>query len=128
MGGILANSLAILTDSAHLLSDFLDFDISIANVLISRRPASAKTSYGYHRTEVLGALASVSLIWALTLVLVYEAVEPVITPETVDGLVMLITAGCGLVIKIVLTKVLHHHGDTHIAMIITRARSQMWRM
>ena len=111
VGGLIANSLAILTDSAHLLSDLLGFAISIAAVLISRRPASTKTSYGYHRTEVLGALASISLIWALTLVLVYEAVQRVITPETVDGLVMLITAGCGLLVNIVLTKVLHHHGS-----------------
>ena len=114
VGGLLANSLAILTDSAHLLSDLLGFGISIAAVLIGRRPASTKTSYGYHRTEVLGALASVSLIWALTLVLIYEAVLRVITPQEVDGLIMLITAGCGLMINIVLTKVLHqHHGHSH---------------
>jgi len=114
VGGMLANSLAILTDSAHLLSDLLGFGISIAAVLIGRRPASTKTSYGYHRTEVLGALASVSLIWALTIVLVYEAVQRVITPEEVDGLVMLVTAVCGLVINILLTKVLHQHsGHSH---------------
>lgn len=110
VGGMLANSLAILTDSAHLLSDLLGFGISIAAVLIGRRPASAKTSYGYHRTEVLGALASISLIWALTIILVYEAVQRVINPEEVDGLVMLITSVCGLAINILLTKVLHQHG------------------
>lgn len=114
VGGMIANSLAILTDSAHLLSDLLGFGISIAAVLIGRRPASTKTSYGYHRTEVLGALASISLIWALTIVLVYEAIQRVITPEEVDGLVMLITAVCGLVINILLTRVLHQHsGHSH---------------
>lgn len=73
-GGFLANSLAILTDATHLLSDLTGFLISIFSIWIGRKRASITMSYGYHRAEVIGALASVILIWGLTLVLIYEAV------------------------------------------------------
>ena len=74
VGGILANSLAILTDATHLLTDLAGFIISILSIWIGKKSASNTMSYGYHRAEVLGALASVVLIWGLTIGLVYEAV------------------------------------------------------
>ena len=69
IGGYLANSIAIMSDAAHLLSDLLGFLISIISIYISRKVAKNKMSYGYHRAEIIGALVSIVLIWALTLVL-----------------------------------------------------------
>lgn len=113
IGGIIANSLAVMSDSAHMFSDLMGFAISMASLWIAGRPASIEMSYGYHRAEVIGALGSMALIWGLTIWLVYEAVERVTTPEDVDGFLMLLTAVLGLVINIVMIKVLHGHSHGH---------------
>ncbi len=76
-------------------------------------------SFGYHRAEVVGALASVVLIWGLTFWLLYEAVLRFIHKPKVNGMIMLITACIGLVCNLVMIKVLHeresgsHFGHDH---------------
>ena len=65
-GGVISGSLAILTDAAHVFSDILGFCISIISLHITKRPASVRMSYGFHRAEVIGALLSIALIWGLT--------------------------------------------------------------
>ena len=59
----MANSLAIATDAAHLLTDFASFMISLFAIYVASRPATKKMSFGWHRAEVIGATASVLLIW-----------------------------------------------------------------
>ena len=116
IGGYLANSIAIMSDAAHLLSDLLGFLISIISIYISRKVAKNKMSYGYHRAEIIGALVSIVLICALTLWLLYEATLRIITPPVVDGFIMIIIALIGftfnVIMGIVLTKsgVAHSHG------------------
>ena len=118
-GGIFAGSLAIMTDAAHLLSDGSGFLISICAIWVSKKSKKTPTfTYGYARAEILGAFASIALIWFLTLWLLFEAVERVLHPEEVNGKVMVITASFGLLINIVMAKVLHsplnkHHNCSH---------------
>ena len=89
IGGWLSNSLAILTDAAHLLSDVSGFVISIFSIWVGMVPAKRSSlSYGYHRAEIIGALTSVIIIWALTVWLVIEAVNRVLNPTPVNGLIM----------------------------------------
>ena len=116
VGGYLANSLAIMTDAAHLLSDLVSFSISIASLFIAKLPASGFMSYGYHRAEIIGALLSVALIWGLTIWLLFEAVNRVIEPQEVNGEFMLVTAVFGLLCNIIMAKVLHSspgHSHSH---------------
>ena len=118
VGGIMANSLAILSDAAHMLSDFSGFAISMISIIISRNKPTYKLSYGYHRAEVIGALCSILLIWGLTIWLIYEAVQKVVLDEKVtDPWIMLIVAIIGLICNIVMGHVLHsaggHHGHSH---------------
>lgn len=112
-GGYLANSIAIMSDAAHLLSDFLGFIISIVSIYISRRGATHQMSFGYHRAEVIGALVSVTLIWGLTIWLLYEATLRIIKRDEVDGLIMLITAVIGFVFNIVMGVILAYQGIDH---------------
>ena len=116
-GGLYAHSLAILTDAAHLLSDLLGYVISIFSVWLSARPASGIMTFGFQRAEVIGAMASVILIWGLTIWLISEACMRIIDPVEVDGFVMLITSIFGLLCNLVMMKVLHgsgsHHGHSH---------------
>ena len=115
IGGLLSNSLAIMTDAAHILSDLFGLLISIVSICISYRPATSLLTYGYHRAEVIGALGSVLLIWGLAIFLIYEGVMRVLYPKKIDALIMLITACIGLLINIVMVKVLHGgmHGHSH---------------
>ncbi|CAG8605009.1 12608_t:CDS:2, partial [Funneliformis caledonium] len=88
-GGLIAGSLALLSDSFHLLSDVVSFAISLLSIYLARRPATKSLSYGYHRAEILGALLSIFLIWALTGYLCYEAYDRIQHPKIkVDGKTM----------------------------------------
>ncbi|CAK7348620.1 unnamed protein product [Dovyalis caffra] len=114
-GGIKANSLAILTDAAHLLSDVAAFAVSLFSLWAASWEATPRQSYGFFRIEILGALVSIQLIWLLAGILVYEAIVRLIhdTGE-VDGFLMFLVAAFGLLVNIVMALVLgHDHGHDH---------------
>lgn len=114
IGGIISGSLAILTDAAHILSDILGFCISIVSMHITQRPATQKMSYGFHRAEVIGALLSIAMIWALTTWLFSEAIHRLIHKSPVEGSVMLITAIAGLLGNLTMGIVIgHSHSHEH---------------
>ena len=72
--GYLAGSLAIMSDATHLLSDLAGFLISLFSLIVSMKPADRNFTFGYHRFEVLGALASILIIWGLTVWLLMVAI------------------------------------------------------
>lgn len=114
-GGIKANSLAILTDAAHLLSDVAAFAISLFSLWASGWEANPRQSYGFFRIEILGALVSIQLIWLLAGILVYEAIARLIhdTGE-VQGFLMFVVSAFGLVVNIAMALLLgHDHGHGH---------------
>ena len=113
VGGYLANSLAIMTDAAHMLSDVAGFMISYFAIYLGSKPASFAMSFGYSRAEVLGALASIALIWGLIVWLFIEAIHRCITAEEVDGEIMLITSSIGLACNIINIFTLHSCGTSH---------------
>ncbi|XP_070840983.1 proton-coupled zinc antiporter SLC30A8 [Chaetodon trifascialis] len=114
LGGYVAGSLAVMTDAAHLLVDFTSFIISLLSLWLSSRPATHKLSYGWHRAEILGALLSVFTIWLVTGVLVYLAVERLISDDyTIEGTVMLITSACAVLANIIMALTLHQSGHGH---------------
>ncbi|CAL5397580.1 unnamed protein product [Camellia sinensis] len=119
-GGIEANSLAILTDAAHLLSDVAAFAISLFSLWAAGWEATPRQSYGFLRVEILGALVSIQLIWLLAGVLVYEAIVRLIhETDEVNGFLMFIVAAFGLVVNIGMAALLGHdhshsgHGHSH---------------
>ena len=113
IGGALANSLAIMTDAAHLLSDLLGFALSIFALYIGLNDPTQTLSYGYQRAEVIGALTSIILIWGLTLWLIYEAILRVIKRPPVDGTIMLITAVIGFFCNVIMMLTLQSKGMEH---------------
>ncbi|KAK8562363.1 hypothetical protein V6N12_010447 [Hibiscus sabdariffa] len=78
IGGVKANSLAVMTDAAHLLTDVAGFSISLFTVWASAWKATSYQSFGFDRLEVLGALLSVQLIWLISALLIYEAVDRIL--------------------------------------------------
>lgn len=102
VGGLKSNSLSILTDAAHQLSDVLGFVISILAVRVSQKPSTLKHTYGLYRCEIMGALATVLIIWGLIAYIFYEAVCRIMDLESfeIEGEIMLITACIGLAFNI----------------------------
>lgn len=84
-GGLIAGSLAIMTDAAHLLSDASGFFISIGAIYVSKKKPTFIFNHGFHWAEILGAFGSITLIWFLTIWLIYEAIERVIHPEEINA-------------------------------------------
>lgn len=114
LGGYLSNSLAIASDAAHLLTDFASFMISLFSLYMANRPSSKKLLFGWHRAEVIGAIASVLMIWVVTGILVFLAVQRVIyQTEEIDAEIMLITSGVGVLVNLIMGFTLHQHGHTH---------------
>ncbi|KAI3783770.1 hypothetical protein L1987_42856 [Smallanthus sonchifolius] len=114
-GGVKANSLAILTDAAHLLSDVAAFAISLFSVWASGWEATPRQSYGFFRIEILGTLVSIQIIWLLTGILVYEAIYRLLHGTVdVEGGLMFGIAAFGLVVNILMMFILgHDHGHGH---------------
>ncbi|KAL8172535.1 hypothetical protein V2J09_024339 [Rumex salicifolius] len=117
VGGIKANSLAILTDAAHLLSDVAAFAISLFSLWAAGWEATPRQSYGFFRIEILGALVSIQLIWLLAGILVYEAILRLINNTgQVNGFLMFLIAAFGLIVNIGMALLLGHdhgHGPVH---------------
>ncbi|XP_035659204.1 zinc transporter 2-like isoform X1 [Branchiostoma floridae] len=114
IGGYLAGSLAIMTDAAHMMTDFASFMISLFAIWVATRPATKSMNFGYYRAEVMGALVSVLLIWVVTGILVYNAVMRVIHRDMdIDAKIMLITASCGVAVNLVMGFILHQWGHGH---------------
>ncbi|XP_077148077.1 putative proton-coupled zinc antiporter SLC30A3 [Ranitomeya variabilis] len=117
-GGYIAHSLAIMTDAAHLLTDLGSMCVSLFSLWISSRPPTKDMTFGWHRSEILGALASVFSIWIVTGILLYLATARIINNDyDIDGHVMLITSGCAVVVNIIMAYILHQsttfHGHSH---------------
>ncbi|KAK3087465.1 hypothetical protein FSP39_006264, partial [Pinctada imbricata] len=114
VGGILAHSLAIVSDAAHLLTDFASFMISLMALYVAARQPTKKLSFGWYRAEILGALMSILFLWVLTGILFYLAVMRMVKDDyDINSTVMLITAACGVAFNIVMGLTLHQHGHKH---------------
>ena len=101
IGGYLANSIAIFTDTAHLASDMIGFMMSMVAMKMSMRPASKELTFGWHRAEIIGTMCSIIFLLTLTIWLVFEATGRVVDPQEVKGMEMAITAICGLFFNLV---------------------------
>lgn len=98
IGGILSGSLAMIADAVHNLSDALSLIIAFFARKIARRPADASMTFGYGRAEVVAALINYTTLIVIGLYLIYEAVMRFITPEGVDGWLVVIIAGIALIV------------------------------
>uniref|UniRef100_A0A8C4U367 Probable proton-coupled zinc antiporter SLC30A3 n=1 Tax=Falco tinnunculus TaxID=100819 RepID=A0A8C4U367_FALTI len=114
IGGYLAHSLAIMTDAAHLLTDVGSMSVSLFSLWVSTRPPSKTMSFGWHRSETLGALASVLSIWVVTGALVYLAAARIISNDyEIEAQAMLATAASAVAVNLVMAYILHQSPTGH---------------
>jgi cobalt-zinc-cadmium efflux system protein len=95
-GGLYANSLALLADAAHMLTDLGALGLSLFALKIAARPATHEKTYGYLRAEILAAFANGIFLILLGLFIFYEAYQRFWAPPEVKSLPMLIVAVTGL--------------------------------
>jgi cobalt-zinc-cadmium efflux system protein len=97
VGGILSNSLALLGDAGHMFTDTLALGLSVVALSLAKRPASQTRTYGFHRAEVLAALANGTILVLICGFLFYEAYQRFVDPPEVRGGLMLVVAAVGFV-------------------------------
>lgn len=101
--GILANSLALLSDAAHMLTDAAAIGLSLVALVLAARPVSGSMTYGLKRTEILSAQVNGATLFLLAGLILYEGVRRLIEPPAVDGWVVLIVALVGIAVNLLAT-------------------------
>jgi len=104
--GILASSLALISDAAHMLTDAGALVMSLVVIRLMRRPAGGNLTFGLRRTEILSAQANGATLLVLGLLIAYEAIRRLITPPDAGGKAMVIVAVAGIVVNLGATRVL----------------------
>ena len=95
-GGLLSNSLALLSDAGHVFADVIALSLSWYGVRQAERPSSVRMTFGYHRVGVMIAVVNAISIFAIALVVFYEAYRRLQQPPEVNSLLMLSVAIVGL--------------------------------
>jgi len=101
-----ANSLALISDAGHMVTDAAALGLALLAQIISRRPPSPKHSFGFGRAEALAAFVNSIVMLALVLWIVFEAISRFYDPHKVDGLTVTVVAAIGLLMNIVVAWVL----------------------
>lgn len=114
IGGIISNSLALLTDAAHVFMDVLALGLSLSALTIACRPLDEKATFGYHRAEIFAALINSILLIIVVIFILREAYERLLSPPEIRTFQMLGVASIGLVVNLYVTLSLRGHRDLNI--------------
>lgn len=104
--GIVANSLALLSDAAHMLTDAAAIGFSLVAIKLAARPAEGEMTFGLKRVEILSAQANGITLLVLAAIIAVEAVRRLVSPPEVDGSLILAVALAGIVVNLAATATL----------------------
>ena len=107
VGGLVSNSLALLADAGHVLTDSAALALSLFVAWFSRQPVSAEKTYGYLRWEIIAALLNGTTLLGISVWIVIESIARFRAPEPIGGTIMLVIATVGLISNAVAALVLH---------------------
>jgi len=107
LGGWFTNSLALMADAGHMLTDVAALGLSIFALWFSSRPATAAKTYGFFRVEILAALANGMTLVIISLIIFYESYYRMKNPPEIKSGIMLFIAALGLVINLACAYFLH---------------------
>jgi cobalt-zinc-cadmium efflux system protein len=116
IGGWLTNSLALLSDAGHMLTDVVALALALVAIWFSSRPATESKTYGYYRMEILAALANGAALLAISLFIFYQAFQRIREPEQVAGFDVLLIAAGGLIINAVSAWLLYSASEQNLNM------------
>ncbi len=124
IGAFVFNSLALLSDAAHMMTDVAALAIALVAIRVGQRPADDKRTFGYKRFEILAAAFNALLLFAVAIYVLVEAVQRFREPEAVESTGMLIVASIGLVVNLVSMRLLTAGKDT--SMNVKGAYLEVW--
>jgi cobalt-zinc-cadmium efflux system protein len=104
---VLASSLALLSDAAHMLTDAGALVLALVALRLARRPAEGAMTYGLSRAEILSAQFNGATLLVLGLLIVYEGIRRLVEPPAVEGAIVLVVALIGVAVNLAATYVLH---------------------
>jgi cobalt-zinc-cadmium efflux system protein len=107
VGGVIANSLALLADAGHMVSDAGAIALALFAIWFARRPATPRHTYGYYRAEILAALVNAATLVAISVYIFVEAYERFRAPSQVHGGIMIGIAAGGLIVNLIALWTLH---------------------
>jgi cobalt-zinc-cadmium efflux system protein len=113
-GGLWFNSLALLADAGHMLSDVMALTLSWVAILIGRRKPSDTHTFGFRRSEILAALINGLALWVIVALIFFEAAKRFFAPEQVQAGGMLIVAGIGLAVNLGMAAMLFSSKDENL--------------
>lgn len=96
IGGLLTNSLALLADAGHMVTDVAALALALFATWLAQRPATPERSFGFYRAEILAALVNAASLVAISIYIFWEAWQPIGKPPEVDSGPMLVVAIAGL--------------------------------
>lgn len=108
-GGLWTNSLALLSDAAHVFLDLFALILSLTAVRLALFPASERLTFGFHRFEVFASFINGLTVFVMGLGILYGAWGRFVAPQEVKSLPMLLIAGIGLGMNLLAARTLHHH-------------------
>lgn len=114
VGGLLSNSVALLADAGHMLTDAGALGLSLFVAWLARRPATARRTYGHLRWEILAAFINGATLLLLSAWILVESIGRLSAPEPVGGLLMLGVAVAGLIANGISAWLLHAHQDSSL--------------
>jgi cobalt-zinc-cadmium efflux system protein len=107
VGGLMANSLALLSDATHMLADVVALLLGIVAFQFSAKPPTKKSTFGFYRLEIFAAQINGGMLLFLSLFIFYAAYQRLAHPEPIKGVLMLVVACVGLAANIIGARVLH---------------------
>lgn len=113
-GGVLSNSISLVGDSVHMFTDVTAIALSLFAITMAARSHSGAMTFGYHRAEVLAALANGVTLAVISVWVLYEAVLRIMSPREIDTPLMLVVASIGLAGNLVVMFLLKHHAGKSI--------------
>jgi cobalt-zinc-cadmium efflux system protein len=106
VAGVMADSLALLSDAAHMLTDAGAIALALFAARLARRPASGGFTFGFRRAEILSAQVNGATLVGLAVLIALEAIQRLLNPPDVAGLAVLVVAIVGIAVNLVATRVL----------------------
>jgi len=102
VGGLLANSLALLSDAGHVVTDIFALGLAWFATVQAERPPNARKTFGYHRVGILAAMVNAVTLIVIAFAILLEAVQRFQHPEPVQPFIMFVAAGIGIVINLII--------------------------
>lgn len=124
IGGILVNSLALISDAAHMFTDAAALAISLVAIRIGKRPADSQRTFGYYRFEILAAAFNAILLFLVAIYILFEAYQRLKSPPAIESGAMLAIASLGLVINLISMRLLS--ADKKDSLNIKGAYLEVW--